>query len=197
MQKRALDQQATVQSDDLHELDLVNRAQSGETSAFEELMTANVHRVWVSISRLVPSAIAEDLVQETFVKAWQSLRQFRCESKFSTWITVIAVRTATRWLQMERYPQPRAPLEHLLYGHNCQKALVSMRASDPSGPLAVWQCIERMKPIYALPLVLKVVEGFTHREIAKALQLPKGTVDIRVSRGLEQLRKCLAMKEPR
>jgi RNA polymerase sigma factor (sigma-70 family) len=77
------------------ERDLVRRAQDGDTTAFEELYRGNMRRIYALCYRLAGEpALAEELTQDVFVRAWQKLGSFRGESAFSTWLYPLAVNVA-------------------------------------------------------------------------------------------------------
>jgi len=82
---------------------LVRRAKEGDLHAFEQLMLAHNHRIFRTIYRITGNREdAEDHVQETFLRAYRALHQFQANSKFSTWLTRIAVNQALMCLRKRR-----------------------------------------------------------------------------------------------
>jgi RNA polymerase sigma-70 factor (ECF subfamily) len=81
----------------MDEMELVRRAKSGDTAAFETL----VHRYWAKAYRLAESIVrstdAGDVVVEAFVQAWRSLQNFRQQSSFGTWLFRIVINQAKQW----------------------------------------------------------------------------------------------------
>ena len=82
---------------------LVRRAKDGDLRAFEQLMLAHNHRIFRTIYRITGNREdTEDRVQETFLRAYRGLHQFQANSKFSTWLTRIAVNQALMCLRKRR-----------------------------------------------------------------------------------------------
>src|SRR6185295_4566277 len=82
------------------ELALVRRAQSGDRTAFEDLIRAHARLVWASVYGWVRDpAWTEDLVQDTFLKAWEALRELKQPEAFRGWLLTIARRLS--WRQAE------------------------------------------------------------------------------------------------
>ena len=85
--------------DDQHDSELVRRVQSGERNAYDLLVRKHQYRIAALVRRHVRDpAEAEDVVQETFLRAWRALPQFRGEAQFYTWLYRIAVNTARNHL---------------------------------------------------------------------------------------------------
>ena len=96
-----------------HEIDteLVQRAQKGDKSAFDLLVRKYQHRIAAVVSRFVRnSAECQDVVQDSFIKAYRSLPGFRGESQFYTWMYRIAVNTAKNHLASQKR-RPGADVE--------------------------------------------------------------------------------------
>src|SRR6516165_2823636 len=92
--------EATLAQADVSELDLVRRCQAGDTEAFDELVTRNRTRVFSMIYNMVHSEQdAWDLAQDSFLKAWKSIKRFRGRSSFYTWIYRIVMNVTIDWLR--------------------------------------------------------------------------------------------------
>src|SRR3954451_2770188 len=90
--------EATLAQSDVSELDLVKRCQSGDTEAFDELAIRYRTRVFGMVYNMVHSEQdAWDLAQESFVKAWKSIRRFRGKSSFYTWLYRIVMNVTIDW----------------------------------------------------------------------------------------------------
>src|SRR5512140_996518 len=90
--------EATLAQSDVSELDLVKRCQAGHTEAFDELVTRYRTRVFGMIYNMVHSEQdAWDLAQESFLKAWKSIKRFRGQSSFYTWIYRIVMNVTIDW----------------------------------------------------------------------------------------------------
>jgi len=169
------------------ELRLVRAAQDGDLSAFERLYRDNERKVFGLCFRLSSDpALAEELTQEVFVRAWRKLKSFRGESAFSSWLyplTVNVARSERRSRQrrtarivatedpvsLERTPVAPAPEA----GFDLEKAMAAL----PPGARAVF--------------VLHDVEGRTHEEIAALLKLATGTSKAQLFRARRLLREAL------
>ena len=95
--------EATLAQADVSELDLVKRCQAGDTEAFDELVTRYRTRVFSMIYNMVHSEQdAWDLAQDSFVKAWKSIKRFRGRSSFYTWIYRIVMNVTIDWLRKKQ-----------------------------------------------------------------------------------------------
>src|SRR5437879_5654535 len=95
--------EATPAQADVSELDLVRRCQAGDTEAFDELVTRYRTRVFGMIYNMVHSEQdAWDLAQDSFLKAWKSIKRFRGRSSFYTWIYRIVMNVTIDWLRKKQ-----------------------------------------------------------------------------------------------
>ena len=176
----------------INEIELVTRAQSGERSAFNELVRVHAQGVMNVIYRMCGDAqIAEDAAQETFIQAWLHLSSYRPQTSLRSWLYRIAVNAATDMLRKEKRILPNA--------------LEDLQLQDPQpGPEALFFQEERTalvrRAILSLPdasravLVLREYEGMSYHEIAEALDIPVGTVMSRLNYARKTLREKLEQK---
>ena len=172
----------------MDEADVVARAQGGDASAFEELYRAHVGRVYALCLRMTRNrTMAEELTQESFVRAWEKLSSFRGASAFSTWLhrltvnlTLTGLRSQTRRRErvvetddLTRHERPGRPVPAGL-GMDLEEAIAQL----PEGARTVF--------------VLHDVEGYRHREIASMLGIATGTTKAQLHRARRMLRKALA-----
>src|SRR5438046_4595254 len=95
--------EATLAQADVSDLDLVTRCQAGDTEAFDELVTRYRTRVFGMIYNMVHSEQdAWDLAQDSFLKAWKSIKRFRGRSSFYTWIYRIVMNVTIDWLRKKQ-----------------------------------------------------------------------------------------------
>src|SRR5919206_2981560 len=95
--------EATPAQADVSELDLIKRCQAGDTEAFDELVTRYRTRVFGMIYNMVHSEQdAWDLAQDSFLKAWKSIKRFRGQSSFYTWIYRIVMNVTIDWLRKKQ-----------------------------------------------------------------------------------------------
>lgn len=171
---------------------LVRAAQRGDAVALARLLQQ--HYLYVKkylVTVTLDRSLAEDLTQETMIRAIQRIGQFSGRSQFGTWLVAIATRlyldTLRRHRREERAYSERAALEP-------GGAVVG-----GSGPDSDWQeVLERLRLLprdVALPVVLKHYYGYSYEEIAGLMDLPVGTVKSRVHNGVRLLRKGLSGDE--
>lgn len=148
---------------------------------------------------------AEDLVQETMLRAWKQRNAFRGDSKVGTWIYTIAVRTCQR-LRRKRVGEPREFAEFDAESMFAASSVADPRAvRDESGRTALEraaaEAVERALPSvpdpFRMPLVLKEIAGLSIESIARILRLKPSTVKTRVHRGRLLLRGALESVSPR
>ena len=178
---------------------LVERAQRGDTRAYELLVIKYQRRVERLIARMVRDAdLVPDIAQETFIRAWRALGQFRGDAQFYTWLYRIAVNTAKKMLLgLKRDP--------LLTGAALQTAdsdddetfrreKEPITDSTPETELAAREIAEAVQLALAdLPedlrqaVTLREIEGLSYEEIAQAMNCPIGTVRSRIFRAREAI----------
>ena len=180
---------------------LVTAARAGDTDAIDTLVRRHQTRIFnFALALTANRADAEDLAQETFVRAFRGLRGFRGESSFRNWLYRIAANAARtrRGEQARRAPVWEARVEAGDLGERHPAAA----AANPEQTAMYRQALDRA--LASLPgelraaVVLRDVEGLEYREIAAALGIPIGTVMSRIFRGRARLRPLLAgLREPR
>ena len=174
--------------------ELVEACLAGEESAFDVLLGRWEKRIRGAIYRLVGSdEEARDLCQEAFLKAYKSLRSFKQEARFSSWLYQIALNLCRDRMRRRR-GKTMVSLDELEEGG---------AAMPVAGPTALDLLQERdtrrlvAQAIEALPdeqrevIILKEYQGLTFLEIAQVLDVPISTVKTRLYRGLDQLRSRL------
>lgn len=178
---------------------LVERAQRGDPRAFEMLVVKYRRRVERLVGRMVrdPDIVA-DIAQESFVRAWRALAQFRGDSAFYTWLYRIAVNTAKKALiDLKRDP---LVLESDMAGESDgddETSRVERELSDGETPDAVLASKEIARTVNAAiealseelrqAITLREIEGLSYEEIAVAMNCPIGTVRSRIFRAREAI----------
>jgi RNA polymerase sigma-70 factor (ECF subfamily) len=167
--------------------EVVRAAQAGDLAAFEELYRSTVGLVYALCLRMAGNAaLAEELTQDVFVRAWRKLGSFRGESAFATWLTRLAVNVVLT----ERRDRGRRDARLAL-----SDDLDSLAPRDPASPPGVALDLERA--IAGLPaqarrvFVLHDVEGWGHGEIARLTGLAVGTCKSHLHRARALLREVL------
>jgi len=165
---------------------LVARAQSGDVAAFEELYQLTCGRIYALCLRMCGNThLAEELTQESYLRAWQKLTTFRGDSLFATWLHRIAVNVVlghhrTRLRRGER-PSEEVELE----------ATHAAASAGDGAAVDLERAIARLPERARLVFVLHDVEGFRHHEIAKMAGMAEGTSKAQLSRARQLLRKAL------
>lgn len=172
---------------------LVERARQGDGAALRALYEAHVDRVFRVAHRMAGQEdLARDLTQDTFIRAFGRLHQFRGECAFSSWIHRICMSVVLNGLETHGRRRGR---ETDLDG-------VPEPSAEPAAGLEVDERARLRKALDALPdaqrtvVILHDLEGFTHREIAEALEVAEGTSKARLSRARRRLREDLADLAP-
>ena len=166
---------------------LVQRAAAGDVAAFEELYRANAGRVFLlCLRRAGDEAMAEELAQEAFVRAWQKLGSFRGESAFSTWLHRLTVNVVlgNRRSTARREARVKPVAEEVL-------ADVAVNDSWPADAIDLTRAIAGLPDGARAVFVLHDVEGFRHHEISGFLGVAEGTSKAQLHRARKLLRKAL------
>lgn len=169
------------------ERNLVGAARDGDLGAFEELYRQTGGTVFALCLRMTNDpALAEDLVQETFVRGWRRLRTFRGESAFSTWIYRVAVNVVLGHKRSRTQEQTigEGRAERSSPGEGSQ-APVDLR-------LDLERAISRLPERARLVLVLHDIRGYRHREIADILGIAEGTSKAQLHRARRLVREALS-----
>lgn len=183
-------------ADELHELDqeLVRRVQRGDAAAFDLLVRKYQHRIAGLISRYIADwSEVQDVAQETFVRAWRAIGNFRGDAQFYTWLHRIAVNTAKNHLVAHNRRPPTADID----AEDAAQFESGGRLRDHDTPERelMRQQVERtvMQAVGELPaelreaITLREVEGLSYEEIAARMDCPIGTVRSRIFRAREAI----------
>jgi RNA polymerase sigma-70 factor (ECF subfamily) len=168
----------------LNDYELVKRAKDGDQVAFRALYDANVDRVFRLCFRMVgDESQAQEFTQDSFVRVWEVLDQFRGDSAFSTWLHSITVSVVLNGLRkVDRHRKRERSLEDA--GHLGGKD----RGAEPLVADRLKEAVDSLPEIYRTVFLMYDLEGFPHREIAEALDVAVGTSKARLFRARELLR---------
>jgi len=170
---------------------LIARAREGDRQAYGELVELYFTRVYSILHRTTGNhEDAEDLAQETFVRAWAALGRFREESSFSTWITRIALHLSTDHLRA-RASRPSSALE-LHEPAQTEAHSAAAQSSEAELAAAVAQALECLPPRLRLALVLRVLEGREYSEVAELTGVRPATARTQVMQARALLARALA-----
>jgi len=174
---------------------LAVEAREGSEEAFRELVERFEGPVFRLVVRIVRRAeLAEELAQETFLKAWKALRRFDPERRFSSWLFKIAHNTALDSLRRSGQGEALsldAPLEP---GGPAPELPADPRAEDPLARLvargagrALEEAVLELREAYREVLLLRFAEGLSYEEIAEVTGSPLGTVKVHLHRARQEL----------
>ena len=177
---------------------LIERVKRGDQKAFELLVIKYQRKIERLIARMVrDSDLIQDIAQETFIRAYRALPQFRGESAFYTWLYRIAVNTAKKTLvELKRDPLvTEAALS--ASDDEDETSRVENELSDGETPEAVMAskeiaatvnaAIEALSDDLRQAITLREIEGLSYEEIADVMNCPIGTVRSRIFRAREAI----------
>ena len=174
---------------------LVKRVQKGDKVAFELLFTKYQRRVSRLVSRFIRSdAEAEDVVQESFIKAYRALANFRGDSAFYTWLYRIGINTAKNHL-VALGKRPKAMDSNEIEEMENYESMSELRVSEtPESTMMSNQIAETVNgAIQNLPdelreaISLREIDGLCYEEISELMDCPIGTVRSRIFRARETI----------
>jgi RNA polymerase sigma-70 factor, ECF subfamily len=180
---------------------LVQRTLAGERRAYDLLVIKYQRRVERLIGRMVrDSDLVQDIAQETFIRAYRALAQFRGDAQFYTWLYRIAVNTAKKQL-MELKRDPLVFQSQLKGAEDDETSApereLNANIADTETPEAVLASKEIANAVNAamealpeelrMAITLREIEGLSYEEIAQALECPIGTVRSRIFRAREAI----------
>ncbi|PHV07010.1 RNA polymerase sigma factor RpoE [Janthinobacterium sp. BJB412] len=172
---------------------LVDRVRAGERQAFDLLVSKYQRRLMRLVSRIVHDpAEAEDVVQETFIKAYRALRHFRGESAFYTWLYRIGINTAKNFLINQGRRTPTSTDTDAEQAEAFDDGDHLRDINTPESLLASKQIAQTVNAAMdALPvdlrtaIALREIEGLSYEEISAIMACPIGTVRSRIFRARE------------
>ncbi|MEI7949588.1 MAG: RNA polymerase sigma factor RpoE [Gammaproteobacteria bacterium] len=173
---------------------LVERVFSGEMRAFEFLVLRYQHRLLGLIGRLVRDPHeAEDIAQETFIKAYKALANFRGESAFYTWLYRIAINTANNYLVSRGRRPPdtdvdidddeQVDAQYALADHDNPESLQRRDELKKAIDQAIAELPEDLRTAFSL----REFSGLSYEEITEIMGCPVGTVRSRIFRAREAI----------
>jgi RNA polymerase sigma-70 factor (ECF subfamily) len=179
---------------------LIAECLKGQTAAFGELVRRYQDRLFNTAYRLMGNAEdAQDVVQDAFLSAYQSLGSFKGDSLFYTWLYRIAINTAISLKRKQRVVvsihgagpeqtgiEPLDSSDRSRPGHALEQAEEEKR---------VQFALDRLSPEHRTVLVLKEIEGQKYEAMAEILAVPIGTIRSRLHRARVELRELLSREE--
>jgi len=185
-----------VEQDTQSDAFLVQQVQAGQQKAFDLLVAKYQRRIYRLVLRFIRDpSLAEDVAQETFLRAYRAIGQFRGDSQFYTWLYRIAVNTAKKAISDDmRDPtvsegdgsghdeETFSPTELLTNHETPESILVSKEIVQ-----TVNAAMESLPEDLRMAITLREIEGLSYEDIAEAMQCPIGTVRSRIFRAREAI----------
>lgn len=179
---------------------LVRQAQAGDLEAFDELIRRYQERIYATVYHMTSShEDANDLTQESFIKAFRALGSFKGDSSFFTWLYRIAVNKTINFLK-QRKNRGAMSLNDLDFNAEHDPDLVSLiseRTPRRDINLAELQeklneAMQRLSEVHRLVVTLHDIQGLPHEEIGRIMDCNVGTVRSRLFYARQQLQAYLA-----
>jgi len=193
--------EATPAQADVSELELVRQCQTGSAEAFDELVTRYRTRVFAMIYNMVHNEQdAWDLAQDSFVKAWRSIKRFRGRSSFYTWIYRIVINVTIDWLRKKQIKGAGVEFDEAIQLTQIDPASRTAPKADPL-PHArmerseirarIDEAIKQLSPDHRAVILMKEIEEMQYHEIAETLGCSIGTVMSRLFYARRKLQSLL------
>lgn len=181
------------------DLELVRRVQAGDKSAFDVLVLKYQQKVINLVTRYVHDPhIAMDVAQESFIKAYRGLKNFRGDSAFYTWLYRISINTAKNYLVSKSRRMPDDDIdaqeaEQYDGGGKLREISTPEReALTEEIQTTVQSAIEALPDDLRIAITLRELEGLSYEEISETMDCPIGTVRSRIFRARESIESELA-----
>ena len=173
---------------------LVERVQKGEKHAFDLLISKYQHRIVNLVRRYVSDPDeALDVAQESFIKAYRAIKNFRGDSAFYTWLYRIAINTAKNWLVAQKRRPPLSDID----AADAEQYDFDSRLKEKGTPenellreeisRTVFASISALPEDLRTAIMLREMEGMSYEEIATTMDCPIGTVRSRIFRAREAI----------
>ena len=180
----------------------IENLRAGDAQAFDLLITRYSADIYALLYRLTQDPDeAGDLTQDTFLRAFRSIKKFRGDSELKTWLFRIAInesRNKFRWWKRRRRDKTVSLDEPISDSSLSVQETLAGSGRDPEQALlddeyrhALYSALGKLPDVFREALVLCDIEGQSYQEIASILEINIGTVKSRIARGREELRKQL------
>src|SRR5687767_2543085 len=183
-----------------HDVVLVQRAQKGDALAYDELIRRYQQRIYATVYHMTSNhEDANDLAQETFIKAYSALKSFKGDSSFYTWIYRIAVNKTINFLK-QRKNKVSLSLNDLDFNVENDPELVAFVSDKtPRRDIALSElqeklnvAMQKLSDVHRMVVTLHDIQGLSHEEIANIMDCNVGTVRSRLFYARQQLQAYLS-----
>jgi RNA polymerase sigma-70 factor (ECF subfamily) len=172
--------------------EIVRRVCAGEEALFEVLMRRHNQRVYRAARAILRNDVeAEDVMQDAYVRAYEHLRNFEGRSRFSTWLTRIAVYEALARRRRSQRLEPLAALQEEGLMATSSSSNPEQQLSDVEIRALLEKAVETLSDDFHAVFVLRAIEGMSGAETAECLGVSEDVVKTRLSRARRRLREAL------
>lgn len=193
--------QTTVEESQVSDEELVDRARGGDSSPFDELVKRHKERVYATIYHMTANRDdADDLTQETFIRAYRAIRKFRGNSSFYTWVYRIAVNLTVNFLkrskrnrELDLHDMDEGVLRNpdylrLVSAAPTPRQQTSLREFQEK----LTEALQQLTEAHRMVVTLHDIQGMPHGEIARIMGCSEGTVRSRLFYARQQLQGLLS-----
>ena len=190
----------TSSNNSAQDLTLVQRAQNGDYTAYDELVRRYQERVYATVYHMTSNhEDAGDLTQETFIKGFTALKSFKGDSSFYTWVYRIAVNKTINFIK-QRKNRTHLSLNDLDFNTENDPEMVNMVSEKTPRRDAglnelhekLNEAMQKLSPVHRLVVTLHDVQGLPHEEIAVIMDCNIGTVRSRLFYARQQMQAYLS-----
>jgi RNA polymerase sigma factor RpoE len=190
----------SVESEEIDDLTLVRRAQGEDMRAYDELVRRYQERIYATVYHMTSNhEDANDLTQDTFVKAYRALKSFKGDSSFYTWIYRIAVNKSINFLK-QRKNRMQISLNDVDFNAENDPDLVALVSDKtPRRDLNLSElqeklneALQKLSEQHRMVVTLHDIQGLSHEEIGKIMECNVGTVRSRLFYARQQLQAYLS-----
>ncbi len=196
-----METETTLAQVDVSDLELVKQCQAGQTEAFDELVSRYRTRVFAMIYNMVHNEQdAWDLAQESFVKAWKSIKRFRRHSSFYTWVYRIVMNVTIDWLRKKQIKGAGSEFDDSIRLKEIDPASRTVPKAEPLPHermerneirAKIDNAIGQLSPEHRAVILMKEIEEMQYHEIAETLGCSIGTVMSRLFYARKKLQNLL------
>jgi RNA polymerase sigma-70 factor (ECF subfamily) len=174
----------------LTDAELVRRVRAGDESAFTEIVNRHADGLYRMACSLMGNASdAEDVLQETFLGAFSRLSAFEGRSSLKTWLVRILLNHASKFRRSKRVRKAETLPEQLGPRSGDQKYAASSPAAAVESQTDVAQMLHALSPEHREIIVLRELQQMSYDEISEVLRIPRGTVESRLHRARQELKR--------
>lgn len=176
-------------SEGVEDILLVKKAQAGNQPAYAGLIRRYAQLIWASIYGIIEDPNwTEDLVQETFLKAWEAIKSLQEPAKFRGWLIMIARREALQ------HARKSSRQEQVIKDFASESSEISEGDHNENLHQQLHSALRQLPERYRLPLTLRYLEGFDYNKISEVLSLTDGSLRGLLNRGMKMLRQTVNIK---